>query len=83
MDLLSTLGLDMSTFGRISYGRHRGEYPRTQEVGEVAHFLGFDGLLVPSARVDDTNIVIFCDRTNPGQVEVKTDHGPVSWPRKP
>lgn len=76
---LSALGLDSAAFGRISYAGHRAEYPSTQEIAEVAHFLGFDGLLVPSARVDGLNIIVFCDRTAPDQLEVKTIHGPIDW----
>ena len=79
LDALAALGLDLDAFGRISYVGHRSEYPRTQEIAEVANFLGFDGLLVPSARQNGVNVVVFCDRTAPDQVEIKKCFGPIDW----
>lgn len=76
---LSRIGLDISNFGRLSYAERQGEYPRTQEIAEVAHFHGYDGLIVPSARSDGSNIVIFCDQVSPDQMEAVIDHGPVDW----
>ncbi|UCI23989.1 RES domain-containing protein [Mesorhizobium sp. B2-8-5] len=55
------------------------EYPRTQEVAEVANFLDFDRLLVPSARWPASNLVIFGDRLAPGALEVIEDHGLIDW----
>jgi hypothetical protein len=43
----------------------------------VAHFLGFDGLIVPSARYDCLNMVLFGDRIGPEALSVIRDHGPV------
>jgi RES domain-containing protein len=78
-DALSDLGMDLSTYGKLSYGDHRGEYPQPQQISEVAHFHGHDGLLVPSARANCRNIIVFCDRIGPDQVDVVADHGPVVW----
>ena len=75
---LQSLGLNTATYGRLSYERASEEYPRTQEIGEVAHFLDFDGLIVPSARHDCPNLVLFCDRVNM-LVELKEDHGLIDW----
>jgi RES domain-containing protein len=36
-------------------------YQRTQEIGDAAAFLGFDGLIAPSARWDCLNLILFCD----------------------
>ncbi len=38
------------------------EYTQTQAVAAAAHFLEFDGLLVPSARYACMNLVIFTER---------------------
>lgn len=61
---LQSLGVDTDRFGTVHYAQRQTEYPRTQEVGEAAHFLGFDGLLVPNARHDRLNNILFdnmCD----------------------
>ncbi len=76
---LKELGLDMSSYGRMSYAERMSEYPRTQEIAEVAHFHGHDGLIVPSARSLCCNIVAFCDRIHPDRLEPIRDHGVVNW----
>lgn len=78
-DDLESLGVDRARFGRLSYVERDAEYPRTQDIAEVAHFHGHDGLLVPSARSPATNLVIFFERIDPGQLEVVADHGVVDW----
>ena len=40
-------------------------YERTQEIGDAAAFLGFDGLVAPSARWDCLNLVLVCDGLGP------------------
>ncbi len=77
--LLASLGVDMAKFGQLSYVERAGEYPRTQDVAEVAHFLDHQGIIVPSARHPCDNAVLFCDRLGPGAVEVVADHGVVDW----
>ena len=81
MASLTELGLDASTYGRLSYAERQAEYPRTQEIAEVGHFLGYDGLVVPSARSGALNIVVFCDRIASDRVEAIEDYGPVDWKR--
>lgn len=81
LDALTALGVKASTFGRLSYEEKRGEYPRTQEIGEAAHFHGRDGLLVPSARSDHLNLVVLCDLAGPEAIEETRDHGVIDWAR--
>lgn len=76
---LGEVGLKTETFGRLSYQQKNDEYPRTQEIGEVAHFLDFDGLIVPSARSDADNLVVFCDKVETLHESVSNDHGVVDW----
>lgn len=45
-------------------------YERTQQIGDAAAFLGFDGILAPSARHRCQNLVIFCDRFSPADLTV-------------
>ncbi len=78
-ELLSSLGINMARFGQLSYVERAGEYPRTQEVAEVAHFLDHDGIIVPSARWDCNNVVVFCDHARLGAIEVIKDHGLIDW----
>ena len=52
---LAGLGIDTSRYESL-------DYSATQALAAAAHFLEFDGLLVPSARHDSTNLVVFMDR---------------------
>jgi len=79
MSDLASLGLDAERFGQLSYNERNQEYPRTQEIAEVARFLDCDGLMAPNARWDCANLVIFCDRLKPAAVEVARDHGLIDW----
>ena len=54
-------------------------YARTQELGAAVEFLGFDGLIAPSARWNCENLILFPDR--PGScvdTEVMSSE-PVDW----
>lgn len=76
---LEKLGVDTS-----AYAQRR--YERTQGVADAAFFLGFDGLLVPSARWDCSNLVLFTDRLGPADIELVSDSGVdihwTEWRRK-
>ena len=76
---LAALGVDTSRYGALSYLERVQEYPRPQEIAEAAYFVGSDGLIVPNARFDCLNVVIFCDRVPPDAIEVVRDHGVVHW----
>jgi RES domain-containing protein len=77
---LSALGLNTARFGQLSYDRVSEEYPRSQDIAEAAHFLEFDGLIVPNARWACLNVVLFCGRVPPEAMEAITDHGLIDWP---
>jgi RES domain-containing protein len=79
LDTLESIGLKVSTFGQLSYSERHQEYPRTQDIAEAAHFHGRDGLLVPSARSEHTNLVVFCSPAGPEAIEVVRDHGEIAW----
>ncbi len=80
LDELEKLGLDVRTFGQLSYDNRLSEYPRTQDIAETAHFLDYDGILIPNARWNCANIVVFCDQLPSGALEVAKDHGLIDWP---
>ncbi len=52
---LVPLGIDAGKYGSYDY---RG----TQAIATAAHFLEFDGLMVPSARAASSNLVLFLER---------------------
>jgi RES domain-containing protein len=79
LDGLAALGLATAAFGKLSYVDREKEYPRTQEIAEAAHFHDRRGMLVPSARSEHPNLVVFCERAAPGAVAVARDHGIISW----
>lgn len=76
---LANLGLEASSFGALSYDEREQEYPRTQDIAETAHFLEFDGMLVPNARWSCANVIVFCDEVPAGSIEVVRDHGFIEW----
>jgi hypothetical protein len=51
---------------------------RTQEIGDAAAFLGFDGIIAPSARWDCVNLTIFCESLTPDDLVLK-DSRPADW----
>ncbi len=68
---LAAYGVDASRYESF-------DYKATQALAAAAHFLEFDGLLVPSARHRSSNLVIFMDRDAARSLEVKQTH-PVDW----
>ncbi len=79
LDALQALGFRTTSFGQLSYFEREQEYPRTQEIAEVAYFLGRDGLIVPSARSERDNLIVFCEPAGPAAFEAVRDHGPIVW----
>jgi len=70
---LGKLGVDVSRY------RER-DYSRTQSIADAACFLGFDGLIAPSARWECLNAVLFTDRIPSERIELaKREPTPVAW----
>jgi hypothetical protein len=62
---LGALGADVAKYETFDYGA-------TQSIAAAAHFLEFDGLIVPSARAACSNLVVFIDRVSEGcRLELK------------
>ena len=73
LDTLAKLGVDAARYKERTYDR-------TQEIADAAFFLGFDGLIAPSARWICLNFVLFTDRIPPDQVQVvEAPAAPVGW----
>ena len=64
MHLLQQLGVDTNNYATM-------DYSRTQAIADAAFFLGFDGLIVPSARSQFLNLVLFADRIEIADAEVE------------
>ena len=56
--LLQKLGVDLKNWDKSDYVSRGEEYLRTQEIAVVVTFHEREGLLVPSARSPDSNLVI-------------------------
>lgn len=68
---LAALGIAPERYGELSYDR-------SQAIADAAHFLGFDGILAPSARWTCQNLILFLDRLEPGDLTVR-ESKPVDW----
>ena len=68
---LERLGVDRARYRELLYDR-------TQEIGAAAAFLGFDGLIVPSARWGCRNIVLFLDTIELEEIRTVSVE-PVDW----
>jgi RES domain-containing protein len=63
----------------VAAGHYAGlDYDRSQEIGGAANFLGFDGLIVPSARWPGQNLVLFTNRFDPDDLVV-VEQESVDW----
>jgi RES domain-containing protein len=63
LSAVAALGVSVETFRSL-------DYSRTQEIADAADFLGFDGMLVPSARYPCQNLVFFMDKFGPDDFAV-------------
>jgi hypothetical protein len=68
---LAALGVLPETFQAL-------DYARTQEIGDAAEFLGFDGIIAPSARWPCHKLVLFTEKFVPGDL-VLAEREPVDW----
>jgi len=71
MGLLHDLGVDTGRYVEM-------DYARTQAIADAAFFLGFDSLLVPSARTRSLNLVLFADHLDVADTTVEHSE-PVDW----
>lgn len=69
---LSSFGVDVRRYASF-------DYSVTQAIAAAAFFLDFDGLIVPSARSTDLNLVIFTEKPDIGErLKLETSE-PVDW----
>ncbi len=72
LDELARFGVDVSRYQTF-------DYAATQAIAMAAHFLEFDGLLVPSARAACANLVVFLERMAADALLEVRDTQPVDW----
>jgi hypothetical protein len=73
LSALKNLGVDIDAY------RER-RYERTQAIADAAFFLGFDGLMAPSARWRCDNLVLFTSQTAPEDIEIVAATGErIDW----
>ncbi len=53
-------------------------YDRTQAISDAAQFMGFDGLIVPSARWDCLNLVLFIDSVDLDEIDIE-EKAAIDW----
>ena len=72
LSAVEALGVRVDRYGELDYGRK-------QAIGDAAYFLGFDGLIVPGARRDCQNLVVFTDQLAPQDMAIE-ESAVVDWP---
>lgn len=82
LEALQSIGMNTSSYGKVLYFDKEIEYPRSQEIAEACFFLGADGILVPSARHECRNLVVFCEQDKEMEIEVVRSHGLVDWTKE-
>ncbi len=82
-DLKNVLQLDIKQLRQVGIPEplaNRIDYGISQQVGAAAHLLDFEALIVPSARWDCLNLVLFLDRLDiDAQLEILRST-PIDWP---
>ena len=53
-------------------------YDLTQAISDAAQFMGFDGLIVPSARWDCLNLVLFVDSLDLDEIDIE-EKSAIDW----
>lgn len=80
MAKLKQLGVPMNAFSSNSAKVARAEvYPATQAIAAAANFLGYDGLLAPSARCDGRNLTLFIEQLDPANSPEVMSKEPIDW----
>jgi hypothetical protein len=65
IDLTDILIFNIDTLQRLGVEdplANRVDYSITQSIGEAVHMLDYEGFIIPSARYDCSNLVLFMDR---------------------
>jgi hypothetical protein len=58
----------------------RIDYEKSQPIGSAAHLLEFDGLIVPSARWDRSNLILFPEKIASDEQLKFIEANDINWP---
>lgn len=71
---------DLENLG-VSQTDYQGrDYSRTQEIADALNYLGCDGLIVPSARYDCKNLIIFTQNLDKNCIIEEGESSDFQWP---
>ena len=79
LDELNAVAMNTSRYGAASYVERAGEYRRPQEIAEACFFLGADGIVVPNARHDSLNLIVFCEQEPRPSISAPEFHCTIEW----
>ena len=79
LESLRAVGLNIDQYGSLSYAGKDTEYPRSQEIAEACFFLGADGIVVPNARHDSLNLIVFCEQDPKPIIEMTDFVEPINF----
>lgn len=71
---------ELSKFGILTNEYTGFDYSKSQEIADAANFLGFDGIIAPSARWPCNNLILFTERLNSDDIRVISTEI-VDWPQ--
>ena len=71
LNAMEQVGIEAEKYKEMLYGK-------TQEVAAAAQFMGFDGIIAPSARWDCQNVILFLDAIDPDDIK-DIDNEKVDW----
>ena len=65
---------------RVAQSDYGGQkYSRTQEISDVVNYLGYDGLIVPCARYECKNLIIYIQNLTGDCVVEEDDSKVFEW----
>ncbi len=74
---------DMPTLAKLGVdtGNYKSrDYRRTKDIADAAYFLDFDGLVVPNARWNCLNLIVFTERIAPADIRTEErEDTPIDW----
>ena len=74
---LASVGINTQSYGRGFWVNRVEEYPQSQHLAETCHFLGVQGIVVPNARHNSLNLVVFCDQEPTPEISVVSGPQPI------
>lgn len=80
---LNNLGIEVNSYFSNDLKHAKTSiYPITQAISAAAEFLGYDGLIVPSARLEGSNLVLFLENILPENSPEVLNQEKVDWKAK-